>query len=268
MSVKYYTNNELADISGMLIKTTGSEYYQEIDCTAAEYAAISPHNPHTIYVVTQPDETIVKYLGDEEIGYDKYYTIQRAAVVKEEDAETMIVEHETINVDVMSGTTAIYGNANNKFIADGKRVMIASSNAQMISLFTREDLYGAGVSYLLPQSVTRIINSITITSIGISGSKKQYNFTVDLSSTSWSPSLQIPSDKSLVAFGMIYKSSGVNQTNHCCNGVLTIGAIDNEGNKYLVDPPGLSAFNFSIQMSDAELNFALGMTERYEVIES
>lgn len=42
----------------------------------------------------------------------------------------MIVEHEVVNIDVVSGTTAIYGNARNKFIAGGHRVIIYMRHIQ------------------------------------------------------------------------------------------------------------------------------------------
>lgn len=271
MSVKYYTNNNLTDVSDMLLKTTGSEYYQEVNCTAAEYAVISPHNPHTIYVVTQPDETIVKYLGDEEIGYDKYYTIERAAIVKEEDAESMIVEHEVVNVDVVSGTTAIYGNAKNKFIAGGHRVIMASSDEQAASVLAREDIYGANITF-----VKRIF-SIGITSISVvtnnnGDTVKRYAIRLNVYGYNFDAQIDIPTSNVLSTFGAVFKVSNINQVNSSCTGVTCLGAIDNEGNKYLVSPPsaidGYHAYAGDIQMSAAELNFAIGMTERYEVVKS
>lgn len=271
MSVKYYDNNTLTDISDMLLKTTGSEYYQEVDCTAAEYALINPHNPHTIYIVTQPDQTIVKYLGDEEIGYDKYYTIERAAIVKEEDAESMIVEHEVVNVDVVSGTTAVYGNARNKFIAGGHRVIMAASDVQAASSLTREDIYGADITFI------KRIFSVGITSINIvtdndGDAVKRYTIRLNVYGFNFDAQIDIPTSNVLSTFGAVFKVSNINQVNSSCTGVTCLGAIDNEGNKYLVSPPstigGYYAYAGDIQMSAAELNFAIGMTERYEVVES
>ena len=274
MSLKYYNNNTLNDVTDMLMKTTGSEYYQEVDCTAAEYALIDPHDPHTIYVVTQPDQTVVKYLGDEEIGYDKYYTIERAAIVKEEDAETMIVEHEVVNVDVVSGTTAIYGNARNKFIAGGHRVIMARSDAQAANSLAREDLYGAGISFAnnahMIQSAT--ISSINIVTNNLGELVKRYTVSLNIYDRLFSTQIDIPSDNVLSTFGAVYKVSSISQTALKCAGVVCIGAIDNEGNKYVISPPsslnGYWVYTEDINMSTSELNFAFGMIERYEVIDS
>lgn len=272
MSLKYYNNNTLNDVTDMLMKTTGSEYYQEVDCTAAEYALIDPHDPHTIYVVTQPDQTVVKYLGDEEIGYDKYYTIERAAIVKEEDAETMIVEHEVVNVDVVSGTTAIYGNARNKFIAGGHRVIMAGSDAQAANSLAREDLYGVGTILHSNHEIRALgISSITFATNN-GNTVKRYTINMEVYGFTFSAQIDIPSENVLSTFGAVFKVSALSQINSRCSGVTSLGAIDNEGNKYFVSPPpsmnGYWAYEGNITMNTNELNFAYGMTERYEVVES
>ena len=240
-----------------------------LDCTAEEYEAINPHDPDTIYVVTQLDGTIVKYLGDEEIGYDKYYTIERAAIVKEEDSETMVIEHEVIDVDVVSGTTAIYGNANNKFIAGGQRVVMADTEAMTASVLSREDIYGAG-SKAGGYPITNLsITSITLTTDANDNSVKRYTLyaaSSGLGASTWV--IDIPSANVLRSFGIVGRSTGINQTSRQCTLTYGLGAIDSAGNKYYLDSNSSYWRDITISMTNAELNFALGMTERYEVVES
>lgn len=315
MSVKYYKNGSIANVSDMLIKTAGGGKYKEVECTAAEYEAIDPHDSKTIYVVTYPDSTVKKYLGDEEIGGDgkyhevectaaeyeaidphdehtiyivtytdgtvkkflgdeeiggsdepdKYYTIERASIVTEEDAETMIVEHEIINVDVTSGTSAIYGNARNKFIVGGSRVSMAATDEDMAQLLFREDIYGAGTSL-----GGIIIESFDITSIQFTENEsgttvKRYSFYGKVNYYWQTIILDIPKDNILTTFGIAFRVTSINQSYKRCEGVSGLAAIDNENNKYFKILPTYPSATLS--MSDNEVDFALGMTERYEVVE-
>lgn len=43
--------------------------YTDVACTRAEYEAMEGHSNKTIYTVTNPDTTVNKYLGDDQIGF-------------------------------------------------------------------------------------------------------------------------------------------------------------------------------------------------------
>lgn len=281
MSMKYYADGELTDL-GVYLKTIGGGgEYQKVNCTSAEYAAIDPHDDHTIYIVTYPDGSVIQYLGDEEIGVDRYFTIERAAIVTQEDAETMIIEQEVIDVDVLSGTTAVYGNARNKFIAGGKRVVMASSPEAATASITREDIYSSGVSFKKTGTSGSVsVKGVTINSISFvedetdQTTKKRYVIRVWLfwqGNGYFNLNVDVPQNNVLRNFGVTALVDTVNQTDKYAHVALCLSAIDSEGNVYCqkVDPeltkPTITALNMA--MSDNELNFALGMTERYEVVE-